>query len=73
MSDISGNHFFESILESTLGKSVKVSGTSFKSGGCINNALKLITTEGVFFVKWQSGIPDDMFQKEADGLDLLRR
>jgi fructosamine-3-kinase len=73
MSELSGNQFFESILETTLGRPVKVSGTSFKSGGCINNALKLKTTEGAFFVKWQSGIPDDMFQMEAEGLDLLRR
>ncbi len=68
----SGNHFFESILEDVLGKSIKVKGTSFKSGGCINNALKLNTSEGDYFLKWQSGIPEDMFQKEADGLNLLR-
>ncbi len=73
MSGLSGNNFFESILEATLGKPVKVNRTGFKSGGCINNALRLETSEGVFFLKWQSGIPEDMFQKEAEGLDLLRR
>lgn len=73
MSDLSGNYFFESILETTLGATVKVNGTSFKSGGCINNALKLDTSEGHFFLKWQSDIPEDMFQKEAEGLKLLAR
>ena len=67
----SGNHFFESVLEKSLGRSAKVRSTSFKSGGCINNALKLDTSEGVFFLKWQSGIPEDMFQKETEGLKLL--
>lgn len=71
MKSSSGNFFFESILEESLGKPVQVKGTSFKSGGCINNALKLNTTEGVFFLKWQSGIPEDMFQKETRGLRLL--
>jgi protein-ribulosamine 3-kinase len=68
----SGNHFFESILEDALGKPVKVKGTQFKSGGCINNALKLNTSEGDYFLKWQSGIPEDMFGKEARGLELLQ-
>ena len=68
----SGNHFFESILEESLGRSVKLKGTQFKSGGCINNALKLNTSEGDYFLKWQSGIPEDMFGKEAKGLELLQ-
>ena len=72
MSGSSGNHFFESILEESLGKTVKVKETSFKSGGCINNALKLITSDGIFFLKWQSGIPEDMFEKETEGLKLLK-
>lgn len=72
MKNSSGNYFFESILEESFGKPVQVKGTSFKSGGCINNALKLNTTDGVFFIKWQSGIPEDMFQKESEGLGLLK-
>ena len=63
--------FFERILEESLGKAMKVLNTSFKSGGCINNTLKLDTDSGPFFLKWQSGIPDDMFEKEAMGLELL--
>ena len=70
-SRLSGNNFFEAILEDGTGRSIKVLNTQFKSGGCINNALKLITTEGEYFLKWQTGIPDDMFQKETKGLKLL--
>jgi fructosamine-3-kinase len=67
----SGHHFFESILEESLGKPVQVLDTTFTSGGCINNTLKLKTAQGDFFLKWQSGIPEDMFQKEAQGLKIL--
>ncbi len=70
---MSGNHFFEKILELVLHKKAVLNGTRFKSGGCINNALKLETSEGDFFLKWQSNIPDDMFEKEAKGLRLLQQ
>ncbi len=70
-SRLSGNNFFEAILEDGTGRLIKVLNTQFKSGGCINNTLKLITSEGDYFLKWQSGIPEDMFQKEALGLILL--
>lgn len=66
-----GNGFFEEVLKKELGIPVKVKSTTFKSGGCINNAITLTTNEGDFFLKWQSGIPEDMFQKEAEGLKLL--
>ena len=73
MLDFSGNKFFEEVFEEAFGKSLKVKSSEIKSGGCINNALKLKTTEGDFFLKWQSGIPEDMFQQEAKGLRLLER
>jgi len=69
----SGNNFFEAVLEAATGKPLKVKSTQFKSGGCINNALKLSTSQGDFFLKWQSGIPEDMFQMEAEGLKLLSK
>jgi protein-ribulosamine 3-kinase len=71
MSFSSGHHFFKSILEESLGKPVQVLHTTFATGGCINNTLKLNTSHGAFFLKWQSGIPADMFQKEARGLKIL--
>lgn len=69
----SEDSFFEAVLNDALGKSVKVKNTAFKSGGCINNALKLTTSEGDYFLKWQTAIPEDMFQKEAEGLKLLAK
>lgn len=73
MNNMSGYHFFQTILHSALGKSVIIQNTRFKSGGCINNTLKLETSAGNFFLKWQSNIPEDMFEKEAAGLQLLRQ
>ena len=71
MFESAGKRFFEAIVQDALGKSIKVLSTNFESGGCINNTLKLNTSEGAFFLKWQSGIPEDMFMKEAKGLKLL--
>jgi len=65
------NEFFEAVLEKELDMPVKVLQTEHTSGGCINHTLRLTTSEGVFFLKWQDSIPDDMFEKEAKGLGLL--
>lgn len=73
MSGLAGIKFFEAILEKSLGHPIKIINTEFKSGGCINNTLKLITTNANYFLKWQSGIPEDMFQKESIGLELLAK
>ncbi len=67
----SGNSFFEAVLADVFGKSIPIKRTFSKSGGCINNALKLMTSEGDYFMKWQTGIPEDMFRKEAKGLAIL--
>ncbi len=63
--------FAEGVLGEAFGTSISLKSTVVISGGCINNALKLITSEGDYFMKWQTGIPEDMFQKEAEGLKLL--
>lgn len=63
--------FFEAVLGEAFGTSITLKSTVVISGGCINNALKLITSDGDYFMKWQTGIPEDMFQKEAEGLKLL--
>lgn len=63
---------FESFLSEKLNKSVKISRFSPVSGGDINQARKLITSVGVFFVKSNdaSSYPL-MFEKEATGLAHL--
>jgi fructosamine-3-kinase len=69
--------FFESILFSVLGQSVEVIEMQFLSGGDINMAAQVFSSEGVFFVKWnqlagqEDGI-SDLFVTEAKGLTLLR-
>jgi len=41
-------------------------------GGCINNTAKLATESISVFVKWNAKSEEDLFQKEEQGLDLLR-
>ena len=64
--------FISLVLEEALGHKTRVIRTSVKSGGCINNAIHVGTTMGHFFLKWNDKVPDDMFEKEAAGLKLLR-
>ncbi len=66
------NHFFERALFESTGRELQVEEVFFKSGGCINNAVRLNTSAGDFFLKWNEGIEDDMFAMEANGLQLLR-
>ncbi|MDO1448453.1 fructosamine kinase family protein [Rhodocytophaga aerolata] len=64
--------FFESILFEGLGKEIPVTSYEFLSGGNINNAVKLDTAEGYFFVKWNESDHTEAFAAEAKGLQLLR-
>jgi fructosamine-3-kinase len=43
------------------------------SGGCINNATKIITNYGNFFLKWNINASEKMFETEVKGLELLRK
>jgi fructosamine-3-kinase len=70
--EIDQNQFFESALFQCLGNNVKVEEIQFESGGCINNALKLITNKGIFFFKYNIEKPIEMFENEAKGLSLLK-
>ncbi len=66
--------FFESILFLALGQDVEVIGTQLLSGGGINTAAQVFSSEGVFFVKWNHHDEyRDMFETEARGLNLLRQ
>jgi len=40
-------------------------------GGCINNSVKISTSVGDFFLKWNASAPTDMFMKEAIGLNEM--
>lgn len=52
----------------------KVTGFSFSGGGCINRGGKLVTSDGIWFLKWNDAEKfPGMFAAEAKGLSLLRR
>jgi fructosamine-3-kinase len=60
-------------LQSRSNVPATIISTGQLSGGSINNALRLETNQGIFFLKYNkaSRFPQ-MFEKEAKGLDLLR-
>jgi fructosamine-3-kinase len=64
--------FFESVLFESLGKETQVDSYQVLSGGSINNALKISTKQGDFFLKWnESPQTEGMFAVEAKSLQLL--
>jgi fructosamine-3-kinase len=65
--------FFEQALEQSWGKPIKVTSYRALRGGSINQAVALCTSEGDFFLKYNHQAPTDMFAKEAQGLELLRK
>jgi protein-ribulosamine 3-kinase len=64
--------FIESILFDLLGHEPEVSDWQFFYGGNFNLAVRVKTPEGHFFVKWNNGEAEGMFEAEARGLELLR-
>jgi len=58
-------------LAGIYGLSVKLIGFQSVGGGCINHAVKIGTTVGDFFLKWNASAPADMFVKEAAGLNEM--
>src|SRR5581483_5648971 len=61
------------ILSAQLRKPVIIEESGSVAGGSINEAVKLKTNAGSFFVKWNNAKPfPGMFEKEAKGLSLLR-
>lgn len=51
---------------------IKITGSQPLYGGSINQSAKLQTDQGHLFMKWNSNVPGDMFDKEVKGLELLR-
>lgn len=54
------------------GSSVRQLSSHSVGGGCINHAVKLTTSAGDYFLKWNASPPADLFQREAEGLDEMR-
>ncbi len=63
----------EQKLSETLGRIVNVKSSSTLGGGCINHASRLETSEGRFFLKWNAYCPEDMFAREAEAMQDLRK
>ena len=62
------------LLSSYFKQQIDVFSQSYVGGGSINSALKVETSKGVFFVKYNSKSRyPEMFDKEARGLNLLSK
>lgn len=66
-------NFLENALFRTLGDELKVQSVQMQSGGDINMAVCAQTDHGDFFIKWNEDQFEDMFEKEAEGLKLLKK
>jgi fructosamine-3-kinase len=63
----------KSVLLSKKGEGITILDLQPVSGGCINNATKIITNYGNFFLKWNINASEKMFDTEVKGLELLRK
>ena len=62
----------EQMLTENFGQQVSIKSSGSLGGGCINNASKLDTSAGTFFLKWNASGESDMFLREAEGLKELK-
>ncbi len=60
-------------LSKKFGREVNIFSSGALGGGCINNASKIETSEGIYFLKWNSDCPAEMFLREAEGLEELKK
>lgn len=60
-------------LATIYGSSVLLKNSRSVGGGCINHAVKICTSFGDFFLKWNASATVDMFLKEAAGLNEMRQ
>ena len=59
-------------LKTIYGSHLRLTGNQSVGGGCINHAVRISTSEGLFFLKWNDSVPSDLFLKEAAGLREMR-
>jgi len=63
----------KTLLTKYSGKETHILGSASIGGGCINNAMKVETNSGIFFLKWNDTRRyPKMFEAEAKGLTLLK-
>jgi len=63
----------ENKLTQVLKKVVKIISSQNVGGGCINNASRIETNAGEFFLKWNARCASDMFEREAEGMEELAK
>ena len=60
-------------LQKKLGTNVLIKEKHALGGGCISNSLMLQTSQGDFFLKWNFSCADDLFIREAECLEELKK
>ena len=65
--------YLKEVLPARLGSRFRVLSVSPEGGGCISQALRLVTTHGAFFLKWNASFSPDLFVREAEGLQALKK
>ncbi len=63
--------FAEQSLTEKIVQAVRIRSTHALGGGCINQAGKIETNQGDFFIKWSEQGPEDIFLREAESLEEL--
>lgn len=67
------NEEVEKTLTDKFGKLVKITASNTLGGGCINHASKIGTNVGTFFLKWNANCAEDIFLREAESLQELKK
>ncbi len=62
-----------SAISEQLGQPIVIHSERTLGGGCINNASKLETSAGNFFMKWNTDCAADIFIREAESLRELKK
>ena len=63
----------ENQLSIKFGRDVKILSSGSIGGGSINQALKIDTSVGRFFMKWNTNCAPDIFIREAESLQELKK
>ncbi len=64
--------FIESILADSLGKGTVLKDFQFLYCGNFNLAARVETANGKYFIKWNKGDHEGMFESEAKSMELIR-
>lgn len=72
MSVLEKKRQFSNILTNLIGYNIEITHVYAQQGGCINKAAILESKSDTFFVKWNYSTCREMFEKEIDGLKVIR-